>query len=235
MAAPLIVLAGIGARNLIRKYGRNALRRAKPIAKSSYKYTKNLFNRVGARAKQIYEGKGSTVNPAMVATKTKQVPLRTKTGKHKVVKGKRQYQNKTVTDIAQTRKNIAETAKIDKQVAVGSTGLYVADAVLSPSEPIPTINQDNVKNNVAPTQMVNEKPDSKPQSVIVEKNNATDNQNLIRGSGSFVMDTSPTQTIKPYYTGIDPRNQAYNKLQREVTRPQDVRMLGQKRSLLRNA
>ena len=235
MPAPLIVLAGIGARNLIRKYGRDALRRAKPIAKSSYKYTKNLFNRASARAKQIYEGKGTTVNPVMVATKTKQVPLRTKTGKHKVVKGKKQYGSKTVTDIKQTRKNIAETAKIDKQVAVGGTGIYVADAVLSPSEPIPTINQDNVKNNVAPTQMDNEMPDAKPRSVIIERNVATDNKNIIKGSGSFVLDTSDKQTIKPYYTGIDPRNQAYNKLQREVTRPQDVRLLGQKRSLLRNA
>jgi len=97
-----------------------------------------------------------------------------------------------------------------------------------------TLNQDNVKNNVANTPVVSEMPDAKPQSVIVEKNVATDNKNIISGSGSFVLDTSDKQTIKPYYTGIDPRNQAYNKLQREVTRPQDVRMIGRKRNLLRN-
>ena len=234
MPAPLIVLGAIAGRSLIRKYGGGAIRRSVPILKSSYAYTKNLFNRAGARAKQIYKGKATIVNPAQVATKTVQSPIRTKTGKHKVVKGKRQYGSKTVADIKQTRKNIKETAKIDKQVAVGGTGIYVADAVLSPSEPVPTINQDNVKNNSANTPVVSETVDAKPKTVIIEKNVATDNKNLIKGSGSFVLDTSDKQTIKPYYTGIDPRNQAYNKLQRDVTRPQDVRMIGQKRNLLRN-
>lgn len=210
-------------------------------------YGNKALKRTGATVKEMFtKGRVSSINPVNVVTKQINKPLRTKTGKHKVVKGKRQYNKVTVTDRSKSKQNQLKDNLTDKAMAkktLYGTAIYGGSSMIfgrSTSGEAETMaqttnNQDNVKNNVASTQMVNEMPDAKPQSVIVEKNVATDNKNLIKGSGSFVLDTSDKQTIKPYYTGIDPRNQAYNKLQREVTRPQDVRMLGQKRSLLRNA
>jgi hypothetical protein len=210
-------------------------------------YGTKALKRIGATTTEMFsKGRVSSINPVNVVTKNIKKPKLTKTGKHKVVKGKKQFDTVTVTDRSKSRQNQLKDNITDKVMAKKTfygTAIYGGGSMLfgrSTSGEAETMaqttnNQDNVKNNVAPTQMVNEMPDAKPQSVIVEKNVATDNKNLIKGSGSFVLDTSDKQTIKPYYTGIDPRNQAYNKLQREVTRPQDVRMLGQKRSLLRNA
>lgn len=205
-------------------------------------YGTKALKRTGATVKEMFtKGRVSSINPVNVVSKNVKKPIRTKTGKHKVVKGKKQYNTVTVTDRSKSRQNQLKDNLTDKAMAkktLYGTAIYGGGSMIFGSDDMPaqpTRNQDNIKNNSANTPVVSETVDAKPKTVIIEKNVATDNQNLIRGSGSFVMDTSDKQTIKPYYTGIDPRNQAYNKLQREVTRPQDVRLLGQKRSLLRNA
>lgn len=210
-------------------------------------YGKKALKRTGATVQEMFtKGRVSSINPVNVVTKNVKKPLRTKTGKHKVVKGEKQYDTVKVVDRRKSRQSQLKDNLADKVMAKKAfygTAAYGGASMIfgrSSSDDASQIanatnNQDSVKNNVTDNQMVNETPDAKPQTVIIEKTVASDNKNIIKGSGSFVMNTSPTQTIKPYYTGIDPRNQAYNKLQREVTRPQDVRMLGRKRSLLRNA
>lgn len=254
MPLPVLLVAGIAARGLVRKYGKGALRRAKPILKSSYAYTKNLFNRAGARAKQIYEGKGTIVNPAQVVTKQIEVKkLTKKTGKHQIKGGKKQYEPKTVRDNTATMKKIRETAKIDKRVRVGGAGIYIADSFLFPDTSVipkadktggsqkPLSGKDlTIKELQTKNAMLEERLNAKPQPQTVDSTANTKNDAVMKNSGAIALDTTqkiggpdPSNIVTPYHVGRNRPNQAYASLEKRVKGQVDYRAMNTSRSLLR--
>ena len=230
--------------------------RISPGATSLFNYTTKGFKRMGSTLNQMWtKGRINQINPQNVLYKNiRGKPILTnKTGKHKVVGGKKQYDpdikviDRKRSMAAQAKDNAADALAMQR-TAVGTTGYYLASSAWSgltnpykmPIEPKKKdkdkdmnkdsnqthgpLNTTGIGNDADSGGMVEAKPvPTKPQGV-----------GLGRDTTIQVTQVDPINStiVTPYFVGRDPANMAYRTLEQNVRRPQDSRQLAKKRSLL---
>ena len=229
--------------------------RISPGAKSLLDYTTHGIKRAGSTLHQMWtKGRINQINPRIVQYKNiKGKPILTKkTGKHKTIGGKKQYEpdikviDRQRSMAAQAKDNAADKLAFQRTVT-GSTAYYVGSGVYSsltepykmPAKPAKVIDPDMNKNSNqthGPLNTTGIGNDADSGGMVEAKPVPTKPKGLGLGKDTTIrvtqVDPINSTLVTPYFVGRDAPNMGYRTLEQNVRRPQDSRQLAKKRSLL---